>query len=449
MQWIAARNLVPLLSILALVGAAFYSLWAPLPASPPLQAAEGKYATVEGVVAADPDQRDTSTFLTVAVKTVNSAPANGRVLILASKYTDVAYGDEVTAEGRPQIPQSFDTDTGRTFDYAHYLLAQGISYEMQFVKVDVISHGQGNIIVGTLLSAKHFLEQGIQNALPEPESALAGGLLLGDKRSLGDAITSAFRRAGVVHIIVLSGYNVSIVIGAVLFIALYFLPKRIALSIAALSVIAFAIMTGASETTIRAGAMALIALLAKALNRPADGMRILLFTAAGMAVWDPYLVLFDLSYQLSVLSTFGLTLFADLLQKKMLFVPETAGFREIVSATVATQLTVLPLLIFSTGQVSIVSLFTNILVLPAIPLAMLTSFIAALVALFSYSLAFPFTALAYAILHYVITVAVWLGNLPFAAIQVPLEASSLTLAILAFVYALAFFVWTLKRKALV
>jgi competence protein ComEC len=165
-----------------------------------------------------------------------------------------------------------------------------------------------------------------------------------------------------------------------------------------------------------------------------------------MAVWDPYLVLYDLSYQLSVLSTLGLTLFADSVQKKILFVPETAGFREIVSATVATQLTVLPLLIFSTGQVSIVSLFTNILVLPTIPLAMLMSFIAALLGLFSYALAFPFTALAYAILHYIITTATWFGNLPFAAVQVSFEATSLTLSVLAFIYAAAFLAFAMRRN---
>lgn len=438
--------LVPIVSVLTLAGAALYSAVAPSPAPEALSAAEGRFAEVEGVIAKDPDIRDTSIFLTVDVESVDGGASGGRILVLASRYAEVAYGDRIRVTGKLEVPQAFDTDTGRTFDYPHYLLAQGITHEMSFANVETVARGEGNPLVAALYDAKHFLERGIAQALPEPESALASGLLLGDKRSLGDNITESFRRAGVVHIIVLSGYNVSIIIGAVMFLALRFLPKYAALGLASVSIIAFAIMTGASETTLRASAMALIALVAKALNRPADGVRILLMTAAGMALFDPYLVLYDLSYQLSFLATLGLTLFADPMQKKMPFVPGTGGLREIVATTVSTQLTVLPLLIFSTGQVSVISLFTNIAVLPAVPLAMLASFIAALLALASYAFALPVITIAYAILHYVISVAVWFGNLPFAAFVVPAESAPLVLSALALIYSGCFLAFVIRRN---
>src|SRR6185295_7247227 len=127
---------------------------------------------------------------------------------------------------------------------------------------------------------------------------------------------------------------------------------------------------------------------------------------------------------------------------------ETAGLREIVSATIATQLTVLPLLILSVGQVSIVSLFSNILVLPAVPLAMLVSFLGALAALISNVIAYPFALVAYLILHYIIGVAVWFGNLPFAAIPVPLEWMWPTLTALLAIYAIFFGAIIYKQKTL-
>lgn len=449
MRWIAGHNWLLLLCTAALVGAAVYSAFASRPATPRLDAALGASATFEGIITKEPDVRDTSILLTLSVEKVNDTGAAGRILVSADTFTHLAYGDRIAAFGKLELPQPFQTDTDRTFDYPKYLLAQGVTHVLPFAQVQVLAHGQGNGVVAALLSVKHFLESGINAALPEPESSLAGGLLLGDKQSLGAAITQAFRRAGVVHIIVLSGYNVSIIIGSILFISLYFLPKRFALLVAALSVVAFAVMTGASETTIRAGVMALIALFAKALNRPADGMRILLITAAGMAVWNPYLVLYDLSYQLSVLSTLGLTLFSDGVQKKILFIPEALGLREIVATTLATQLTVLPLLILSVGQVSIVSLFTNVLVLPAVPLGMLASFIAALFASFSSVLAFPFSIIAYGILHYIISVSVWFGSLPFSAIPVPEEWLWPSIAALFGVYAITFAAIAYKRKTLV
>ncbi|MDE2078904.1 MAG: ComEC family competence protein [Patescibacteria group bacterium] len=451
MRWITGPRIVVALSIAVLASAAAYSALAPMARNAALDALTNqKSVSLEGVIAEEPDVRASATLLTLDVKKINGNPGAGRVLVSASPLTQLAYGDRVVATGKIERPAPFATDFGRVFDYPKYLATSGITHVMPFGSVHVIAGGEGNPFVAALLSVKHVLERGIAIALPEPESSLAGGLLLGDKQSLGDSITQAFRRAGDVHIIVLSGYNVSVIIDAILFIALYVLPKRCALALAALAAIAFTVMTGASETTIRAAAMALIVLLAKGLNRPAEGLRILLIVAAGMALWNPYLVLYNLSYQLSILATLGLILFSGPIKKRIPFVTDAWGFREIVSATVATQLTVLPLLVFSVGQVSLVSLATNILVLPVISFSMLVSFIAALLALVSYWLAFPATAVAYALLHYVIAISVWLGNLPFAVIQVPLEDMSLWLATIGLVYALAalFFVWRFKRTRL-
>jgi competence protein ComEC len=433
--------------ILVVMGAAAYSATAPEPANPALDRLVGeKRVAVEGIVREDPDRREASTLLTIDVEKINGNPGAGRVLVTADALTDAAYGDRVVASGAIELPAAFETDSGRVFDYRKYLLAKGVTHVFPFASVHVIHTGEGNMLVSGLLSLKHFFERGIEKALPEPESSLAEGLLLGNKQGLGDSITEAFRRAGVVHIIVLSGYNVTVIIDAVLFLALYLLPKRAALVLAAFATIAFALMTGASDTTVRASAMALIVLLAKGLHRKTDALSVLLLVAAGMALYDPYLVLYDLSYQLSVLATLGLILFSDAVKRHARFVTDAFGLREIVAATVSTQLTVLPLLIVSVGQVSAVSLFTNILVLPVIALAMLLCFMAGLLASVSYWLAFPATALAYGLLHYVILAATGFGNLPFSAFSVPPGEMWYALSITACGYVAAFFLFFRFRK---
>ncbi len=175
-------------------------------------------------------------------------------------------------------------------------------------------------------------------------------------------------------------------------------------------------MTGASETAVRATLMALVVLLAKALYRPAEGLRILLVVAAAMAIWNPYLVLFDLSYQLSVLATLGLVTLSHRIEPYLVRL-RYKSLIEIVSTTLATQVAVLPLLIISIGQVSIVSLLSNILILLVVPYAMLTGFVAAVVALLSPTLAFPFSTVAYMLLTYIIRVSEFLGSLPYAAVN--------------------------------
>ncbi len=462
MQGTWARSVVPILCVLIIAGAALYSVFAPEPATPALDAVVGQKTEIEGVIVRDPDVREKNIHLTVEVRRITGTPIYGcacKVLVFADRFTDVAYGDRVRVTGKLALPEPFETDGrsrttplgfsnveddeenlggGRTFDYPKYLLAHGITHVVSFPDVEVLAHDEGNGVVAVLLSLKHALISGIQKALPEPESALLAGLLLGEKQSLGEKITESFRNAGVVHIIVLSGYNIALVILVIKFLAERLFSRSLALLISGIGILAFVTMVGASETAIRAGVMAVIVLIAQHLRRPTEGVRVLLIAGAGMALMNPYLVLFDLSYQLSMLATLGLVLFSNPLQKRMQFVPEMLGLREIVATTLSTQITVLPLLILSIGSVSLVSLIANILVLPAVPAAMLLGFIAALFALASTVIALPFTALAYAVLHYIIQISVWLGGFSFSAFSIPhVFALEFLVALLAF-YVLAF-----------
>ena len=438
---------IPVFSIIVLVGAALYSLTVPI-VDPVLETFAGGRVSVEGVVVRDLDIRDTTIRLTVKPRFINGKEIEGskNIIVVANRFTNVSYGDRIRAEGNLKAPQSFETDTGRVFNYPNYLWAHGVSHTISFADVEVLEEGEGNRIVSFLLGIKHALIRGIEASLPEPYAALGEGLLLGEKQSLGDRLYDAFVRSGVVHIIVLSGYNVALVINSVLYIALRVLPRLAGYALAAFFVIGFAILTGGSETTIRATIMALLMMVARVLNRPAAALRGLLIAAAAMALYNPFLVLYDLSFQLSVLATFGLIVFSDPIAKRMKFIPEKFGFREIIATTLATQITVLPLLIFSIGAVSLVFLPANALVLPAVPIAMLLSFIAALVALvllptLSTIVAFP----AYAVLAYIISVSEFFGTLPFAQLKIPPNAMWMVLVLIFSIY-LFFGVRFLKKR---
>lgn len=400
---------VHLISLFVIVSAALYSLLVPVPYTPELDGAVGERVTIVGTVVREPDVREQFVQLTTETEV-------GTVLVRADRFVHVAYGDRIEATGKVALPEAFETDSGRTFNYPMYLLAHGVTHTMSFAEVTVVGHGEGNWVIEKLLVLKHWFIGGMERSLPEPESALLAGLLLGEKRGLGEDLTESFRRAGVIHIIVLSGYNVALVINTVREGLERVLPRNTALGSAGVVAILFMLMTGASETAVRATLMALVVLLAKALYRPADGLRILLVVAAGMAVWNPYLVLFDLSYQLSVLATLGLVTLSGHIEPYLVRL-RYKSLIEIVSTTLATQVAVLPLLIFSIGQVSLVSLLSNIAVLLVVPYAMLAGFFASLVAAVSPALAFPLSTLAYALLTYIIRVSEFLSSLPYAAVN--------------------------------
>ena len=217
----------------------------------------------------------------------------------------------------------------------------------------------------------------------------------------------------------LSGYNVAIVVAFVLYVLAVVLPLRGRLVVGILAILAFALMVGLSATVVRASLMAALILVAQATGRIYMIARALLFTAVLMVLANPYILIYDPGFQLSFLATLGLIVGAPWLQDRLTFVPGMFGIREFLTATVVTQLFVLPLLLWQIGELSIVSVVVNVLVLPLVPIAMLLTFITGLLGFVSTSLATPVAYLTSFSLTYILTIAEWFAVLPFAAVAVP------------------------------
>ena len=84
-------------------------------------------------------------------------------------------------QGTLEKPEAFETDLGRTFDYAGYLSVRGITYTLSRAKVEKVGEGEGNQVFALLLQMKHAFMKSIESLLPEPHSGLAEGLVLGVK----------------------------------------------------------------------------------------------------------------------------------------------------------------------------------------------------------------------------------------------------------------------------
>ena len=341
------------------------------------------------------------------------------VLVSINRYQLVKYGDEVRVKGKLEVPTSFETDLGRTFDYGGYLQARGVTHTVKYAEVEVVGSGEANAIIDKLLKVKSLFVTGIENNLPEPQAGLAQGLLLGVKRALGDELEQTFRRTGIIHIVVLSGYNIMLVVAFVLYVLSFVFPWRGRIIIGLAAIVAFALMVGLSATVVRASIMASLALIARSFGRTYDVIRALLLAGLVMLIINPYLLVYDTGFQLSFLATLGLILVSPRLEAGLGKVPAVIGIREFLTATLATQLFILPILLYQIGEFSVVSVMVNVLVLPVVPLAMLSSFLMVLVSLVSSTLALPFVWLSYLSLTYIVKIPTFFGALPFASFVVP------------------------------
>lgn len=371
----------------------------------------GEKVTLEGQVVVEPDVRDGYTHIVLKTELLEHL-----VLVQVRASAVFHYGDTVLVKGVLERPHNFKGETGRVFNYVGYLAKDDVYYTLRTYEVDV--QGKSTTFRGMLLSIKGAYLSSLKQLLPEPYAALAGGITVGEKRSLGDTLTQRFRDAGLIHVVVLSGYNIAIIVVALMYV-LAFLPRRFAAVVSIGAILAFTLLVGASATVVRAALMGGIGALGIFFRRSYSALYALCIAGIAMVLWNPYVVLYDPSFQLSFMATLGLLLGAPLLLMHLMWVPRVLGIRELVAVTLATQIAVLPLLVYMMGSVSLVALPVNMVALPAIPLAMLLVFCTAVIGMVSTLVAVPFAWGAQALLAYVIYVVTLATKLPFATVVVP------------------------------
>lgn len=397
----------------------------------------GQSVALEGVVSDEPDERESVTRLIVETEKT-------KMLVTVGREPQYAYGDRLRIAGKLERPKNFqDETTLREVNYVSHLAKDGIYYELFKPNIELLARGEGNWIIWKLFSFKRAFIQNINSLIPQPHAALLGGLVVGAKQSLGKKLLDDFRTVGVIHIVVLSGYNITII---AYFIEWLFsrLRKNMRLIIAATAMILFALMVGASATVVRATIMALLVVLARSTGRMYAVTRALLVAGVVMLIHNPKILVFDTSFQLSFLATVGLIYFSPLIEPRVKWVTEKLKLREVVVATVATQAFVLPFLLYKTGILSLVSLPVNLLILVAVPATMLLGFLTGIAGFAWSMLALPFAWGAYALLAYELAVVEWFARLPFAAVAL----SSFPLWLVVVWYAgYGTLIWKMRQKS--
>ncbi len=359
------------------------------------------------------------------------------ILIRTADKKDVLFGEKIIVNGTLSVPENFENESGIIFDYKGYLKSQKVGYIIEKAKIEKTGERQNGLLVRLSDIKKSFIGN-IEKVFNFPESALLSGLLVGNKSSLGEENLELFRRAGVSHIIVLSGFNIAIV-GVMIMAITYFLPRKIRFVFAVSGIVLFSLAVGMESTVMRATIMVVLAMLGKYIGRKYDAMRALLIAGFIMIMLNPFIVIYDISFQLSFLATLGLVILAVDLEKYFLWLTKKFGIREIVVSTIAVEIFVVPFILLKMGNVSVVSILSNILILPVIAPTMLFGFLSGLVTylspFFGMIVGFP----AYVLLLYEMFVIKIMAKLPFAFLNV----KNFSIIFVLIVYGLVF-LWKVK-----
>ncbi|OGB74230.1 hypothetical protein A2V68_00475 [candidate division Kazan bacterium RBG_13_50_9] len=392
-----------------------------------------------GIVVDDPQVTGELVRFTLQVKSVSTAaPIEGKVLITTRRYPTLEYGNVLVVSGQLKLPT-----LSQDFDYPAYLSRFGVYSVMDYPNITKIQLFQGNIILGWLYRTKGVLIAAINQILPEPSASLLAGLLFGARRGLPDELLESFNTTGLTHIIALSGFNITIIAGAVMG-WLKFIPLRLRVGITLLAIAAFVLLTGASPSVTRAAIMGGLILWAGLSGRLHDITLSLLWAAAIMALHNPRIVNYDVGFQLSFLSTVGIIYLSPVVESwwpKWLH-PLT----DYLSPTLSALIFVTPVIAYNFGRISLIASLANLLILPVIPIAMGLGFIATLFGAVQIAVGTAAGLLAWLPLQFIVSSATWLASWPASSFTVT-SVSPLWMVLYYFVLSGLLIYWYAQRKA--
>jgi competence protein ComEC len=225
------------------------------------------------------------------------------------------------------------------------------------------------------------LRQGLRSSvdrLPAGPRGLVPALVVGDRSRLPPEVTEDMRVAGLLHLNAVSGANVAIVLAGVLGVARrlgvrgYGLPV-----IGGAAVLAFVVLARPQPSVLRAAAMGLVVLVAQSAGGTRRGLVSLAAAVLALVLMDPFLGR-SIGFALSVLATAGiLTLGPRWTTAASAWLPRTLAAA--LAVPLAAQLACTPLVVAVSGQLSVVALFANILVAPAVAPATIAGAAAAVI----------------------------------------------------------------------
>ncbi|MEW6230763.1 MAG: DNA internalization-related competence protein ComEC/Rec2 [Chloroflexota bacterium] len=399
-----------------LLGALRYQAALPPAGSQPLQhCRERGPVEIIGRVTEEPDVRDRWTYLRVQVEGLtcgdDPAPAAGAVQVRARRYPEYRYGDVLRVRGQLSEPPVYED-----FSYRDYLARRGIYAVVNEPRIEIVARDRGNPLISRLLQLKSSLHASLVRAVPEPQASLLAGILLGLKPGIPDDLKRALATTALTHIIVISGYNISVIAGAVARATRQLLGYQASLVLAMASILLFLFFAGWNPPVLRASLMSGLTLLASLTGRISFTEDALVLAAAAMTAHDP-MALQDLSFQLSFLATAGLVLVAPSIEGRLAFLPPV--LRGPLAVSLAAQAMTAPLIAYDFHQVSLVGPLANLVALPIVPWAMLTGATTAGVGLLSPDLANVSGWTAWLTAGAIAFSAQSLGSLALASVTLP------------------------------
>ncbi len=331
-------------------------------------------------------------------------------------YKKVNAGNKIFLTGTYQ--KGRDRRNPGEFDYDKYLKQNGItglfvSYDTDSIK---ILSSEKSFFKSLLFTVRKSIDKIIHDLHNQQTAGLLRGLLLADRSEIDFETKNEFINSGVVHILAVSGLHVGYVLVIFIFIFGRFgIYLRSTLTI--LGLLGFMFLTGVPPSVFRATLMTVVIIIAFLSNRTTNIINSISIAAFIILLINPNEI-YNPGFQLSFSAVLAIGIlhpyFKKIIYKLRLKQKWIENILLFIGVSLSAQIGTLPFTLAYFSKLSIIALFANLIVIPAVGVIIGIAFITVFVGLFSYSIAIYFAAANDLISGWMISFIKYTGSLDFS-----------------------------------
>lgn len=227
---------------------------------------------------------------------------------------------------------------------------------------------------------RDWFADAVRRVIKDPQASLGIGYLTGQKSALPEDLAESLKIVGLTHIVVASGYNLTILVrmSRRLFLRV---SKYLSAVSASIMIVSFVSVTGMSPSMTRAGLVSGMSLFTWYYGGVFHPVVLLSFAAMLTVALQPSYAWGDLGWQLSFAAFLGVMIISPLLQRYFFGEKEPGSLRQILGETISAHIATVPVIAINFGVISNIAIVANLMVVPLVPLAMLLTFISGVLSL--------------------------------------------------------------------
>ena len=298
---------------------------------------------------------------TLDASSVDGAPSDASFMAYTRDLSGASYGDKAAFDAR--LCEPFNYAIPGNLDWRGYLSGHGISAEARGDRLEILK--KAPFIIERAAAFRARALEVFEKNFAEDRASVLAGVVMGEKKSVSEELKTAFQDSGSMHLLVASGSNVGFVTFLVYFLCSRLKIRKTYSGLLALLFAGFYVLAAGLEAPlVRGYIMFLAALVGYMLDRDSGVFQGLVIACLAILLADPTAI-FDAGFRMSFIASYGITAGMTLWDGLLRLKGPARSLARVLMVSFFAQVGLYPLLALYFHKISLISIVSNVVLVPA------------------------------------------------------------------------------------